>query len=113
MRFVLATRGSRGDVNPMIELATGLKRAGNEVLLCLPPLFASDAQARGLDCRFYGEDSDQLMRGFASGCDDEEGCARRNRDARRGALAEVCVQVPLAAFELGDGILLVSFTMMK
>jgi UDP:flavonoid glycosyltransferase YjiC (YdhE family) len=37
MRIVLATFGSRGDVQPMLALSLGLKAAGHDVLLAGPP----------------------------------------------------------------------------
>jgi UDP:flavonoid glycosyltransferase YjiC (YdhE family) len=48
MRIVLAADGSRGDLQPMVELAAAVAEAGHEVKLCGPPDFAEAAAARGL-----------------------------------------------------------------
>ena len=37
MKIVLATFGSRGDVQPMLALSLALQSAGHEVLLAAPP----------------------------------------------------------------------------
>jgi UDP:flavonoid glycosyltransferase YjiC (YdhE family) len=39
MNFVLATSGSRGDVQPMVALALRLREKGHSVRLCAPPNF--------------------------------------------------------------------------
>jgi vancomycin aglycone glucosyltransferase len=39
MRVLLSTIGSRGDVQPLVALATELKALGNDVRLCVPPDF--------------------------------------------------------------------------
>ncbi len=51
MRIVLATFGSRGDVQPMIALTLALQSAGHDVLLAGPPEKASWIRAMG--CRFH------------------------------------------------------------
>jgi vancomycin aglycone glucosyltransferase len=40
MRVLLSTYGSRGDVEPMVELAVRLRALGAEVRVCAPPDFA-------------------------------------------------------------------------
>jgi vancomycin aglycone glucosyltransferase len=40
MRVLLSTYGSRGDVEPMVELAVQLGALGAEVRVCAPPDFA-------------------------------------------------------------------------
>jgi UDP:flavonoid glycosyltransferase YjiC (YdhE family) len=50
MKIVLATFGSRGDVQPMLALSLALRRAGHEVLLAAPPEKA--ARAAQLGCPF-------------------------------------------------------------
>jgi UDP:flavonoid glycosyltransferase YjiC (YdhE family) len=56
MKIVLATFGSRGDVQPMLALTLALQAAGHEALLAGPPEKA--AWARELDCPYtpLGED---------------------------------------------------------
>lgn len=51
MKIVLATFGSRGDVQPIIALALALQSAGHDVLLAGPPEKASWIKEMG--CRFH------------------------------------------------------------
>ena len=51
MKIVLATFGSRGDVQPMLALSLALKRAGHDALLVAPPEKADWAAELG--CPFY------------------------------------------------------------
>ena len=50
MKIVLATFGSRGDVQPMMALALGLQAWGHEALLAGPPEKAD--WARQLGCHY-------------------------------------------------------------
>lgn len=50
MRIVLATFGSRGDVQPMLALSLALKAAGHDVLLAGPP--EKTAWAEELGCPY-------------------------------------------------------------
>jgi UDP:flavonoid glycosyltransferase YjiC (YdhE family) len=56
MRIVLATYGSRGDVQPMLALSLALKSAGHDVLLAGPPEKA--LWAKQLGCPFCSIGSD-------------------------------------------------------
>ena len=47
-RIVLATSGSRGDVQPMVALALRLREAGHAVKLCAPPNFKGWADSEFL-----------------------------------------------------------------
>lgn len=49
MKFTLLTYGSRGDIQPYVALALGLQRAGYEVRLAAPHLFADFVMEHGLD----------------------------------------------------------------
>jgi len=51
MKIVLATYGSRGDVQPMLALSLALKSEGHEVLLAAPPEKADWAEQLG--CPFH------------------------------------------------------------
>jgi UDP:flavonoid glycosyltransferase YjiC (YdhE family) len=51
MKIVLATFGSRGDVQPMVALSLALNSAGHDVLLAAPPEKAVWAEKLG--CRFH------------------------------------------------------------
>ena len=67
MRILLAARGSRGDVQPILAVARGLLRRGHRVRLCVPGAFADEARSLGVDPGVYAEDMHQAMRGFAAG----------------------------------------------
>ena len=56
MKIVLATFGSRGDVQPMLTLSLALKSKGHEVLLAAPP--EKEDWARQLGCPFHPLGSD-------------------------------------------------------
>ena len=47
MRVLLSTIGSRGDVQPLVALASQLKALGQEVHLCVPPDFREWIEGRG------------------------------------------------------------------
>ncbi len=68
MKIVCSSRGSRGDVHPVIEISSALARKGHDVFLCVPPLFEKDARARGVvPGHYYSEDSTQVMESLGSG----------------------------------------------
>ena len=48
MRIVLAAEGTRGDLQPLIELGARLLAARHDVVLCGPPDFAAPAEGRGV-----------------------------------------------------------------
>lgn len=48
MRVLLSTIGSRGDVQPLVGLASRLKALGQEVRLCVPPDFREWIEALGM-----------------------------------------------------------------
>jgi UDP:flavonoid glycosyltransferase YjiC (YdhE family) len=54
MRIALAVEGTRGDVHPMLALGTSLAERGHDVLVCAPPDFAEETEARGLGFRAVG-----------------------------------------------------------
>ncbi len=56
MKIVLATFGSRGDVQPMLALSLALQSAGHQVLLAAPP--EKEAWVRQLGCPFTPLGSD-------------------------------------------------------
>ena len=47
MKFLLSTIGSRGDVQPLVGLATALRALGHDVRLCVPPDFRDWIEALG------------------------------------------------------------------
>lgn len=51
MRVGIVVSGSRGDVQPMLAVATGLRAAGHETIVCSSP--DNEAWARALGLRFH------------------------------------------------------------
>jgi vancomycin aglycone glucosyltransferase len=91
MRVLLSTVGSRGDVEPMVALASHLRDTGHDARLCAPPGFENLVQ--GLDYFPIGHDPRlgprkveggpaatvaaqfTVLREAAQGCDAVVGCA--------------------------------------
>src|SRR5688500_17679965 len=48
MRVLLSTIGSRGDVQPLVALASQLRALGQEVRLCVPPDFRDWIESLGM-----------------------------------------------------------------
>ena len=67
MKAVLSSRGSRGDVNPIIEIASGLKKKGHKASICVPELFEEYALEQDVEVSLYKEDSQEIMQGLGSG----------------------------------------------
>lgn len=54
MRILLATIGSRGDVQPLVALGTRLRALGHQVRLCVPPDFQEWLTGLGFEARPIG-----------------------------------------------------------
>ncbi|MDV3249383.1 MULTISPECIES: glycosyltransferase [Mycobacterium avium complex (MAC)] len=54
MKFVLASYGSRGDIEPSIAVGGELLRRGHEVSMAVPPDFVGFAESMGLPAVAYG-----------------------------------------------------------
>lgn len=67
MKIVYSSRGSRGDVNPIIEVAAILNKEGHETRLFVPELFKDYSIKRGLNPTLYPEDSMEVMQNMGSG----------------------------------------------
>lgn len=67
MKIVLSSRGSRGDVNPIIEVAALLQKDGNEVIVCVPEMFKDYCEELELKPLLYPEDSLEVMQNMGSG----------------------------------------------
>ena len=48
MRVLFSTIGSRGDVRPIVALASHLKALGHEVRVCMPPDFRNWIESLGI-----------------------------------------------------------------
>jgi len=62
MRIVVSPAGSRGDFQPMLALAVGLRAAGHDVLMVVSPNFEPEAQAFGIPMAPVGLDVEAYMR---------------------------------------------------
>ncbi len=66
MRIALAVDGSRGDVHPMLALATACMARGHEVVVLAPPGFRSAVEERGMEFRVLGIDIHAWARAHAA-----------------------------------------------
>ncbi len=66
MKVVLSSRGSRGDVAPIIAIGAGLHERGHDTVLCVPKLFADSVASQGMRVVPYSEDSERMMTEFGS-----------------------------------------------
>lgn len=62
MRITIFASGSRGDVQPMVALGLGLKRAGHEITVAAPQNFESFVRSRDLAFHAFSVDVEELMR---------------------------------------------------
>ena len=61
MKFVLASYGGRGDVEPAVVVGRELLRRGHDVLIAVPPNLVGFAEAAGLAAVAYGLDSQPIL----------------------------------------------------
>jgi UDP:flavonoid glycosyltransferase YjiC (YdhE family) len=61
MKFVLASHGSRGDVEPSVVVGRELRRRGHEVRMAVPPNLVGFAESAGLAAVVYGLDSQVIV----------------------------------------------------
>ena len=61
MKFVLASDGSRGDVEPCVAVGRELLRRGHEVRLAVPPNLVAFVESAGVAAVAYGLDTQILM----------------------------------------------------
>lgn len=69
MRIVLASAGSRGDVQPLQALGVGLRRAGHSILLCASPDFGPSSSALGIPFVPLGSESRKLLEEYFAAVD--------------------------------------------
>jgi vancomycin aglycone glucosyltransferase len=62
LRILLAPHGTRGDVQPIVALAVGLRARGHVVLLAVPANFVSWVRGYGFDTASDGVDVEALLR---------------------------------------------------
>jgi len=56
MKIVISSIGSRGDIQPIVALATTLQSSGHVVTLCVPPNFKPFVETHGIACVPVGPD---------------------------------------------------------
>ena len=61
MKFVLASYGTRGDVEPSVAVGRELLRRGHEVRMAVPPNLVGFAEAAGLEAVAYGLDTRAIL----------------------------------------------------
>jgi UDP:flavonoid glycosyltransferase YjiC (YdhE family) len=61
MKFVLASYGGRGDVEPAVVVGRELMRRGHDVRMAVPPNLVGFAEAAGLAAVAYGLDSQAIL----------------------------------------------------
>lgn len=61
MKFVLASYGSRGDIEPMVAVGRELMRRGHDVHMAVPPDLIGFAQAAGPTAVAYGPDLQSVL----------------------------------------------------
>ena len=61
MKFVLASYGGRGDIEPAVVVGRELLRRGHEVCMAVPPNLVGFAEAAGLAAVGYGLDSQAIL----------------------------------------------------
>ena len=61
MRILLAPHGTRGDVQPMLALAMGLRARGHEVSFVLPANSVAWVAGFGFECRSDGVDVERMI----------------------------------------------------
>ena len=64
MKFVLASWGSRGDVEPCVAIGRELLRRGHEVHMAVPPDLVNFTEAAGLAAVAYGPDLRSPLEGY-------------------------------------------------
>jgi UDP:flavonoid glycosyltransferase YjiC (YdhE family) len=63
MKFVLASYGGRGDIEPAVVVGRELLRRGHDVCMAVPPNLVGFAEAAGLATVAYGLDSQAILDG--------------------------------------------------
>jgi vancomycin aglycone glucosyltransferase len=67
MRILLASHGTRGDVQPIVALGVALRARGHVVRLVAPANFVTWVQSYGLDIQSDGVDVEALLRSSGAG----------------------------------------------
>ena len=126
MRVLLSTIGSRGDVQPLVALASELKALGHDVTLCVPPDFhdsitglgmrvipigpplRSTAKPRPTGATITAEQRRQMLEGTVAAQFETIAAAARGCDLMVGATA-LQVAAPSIAENMGIPYIFVAF----
>lgn len=96
MRVVLATVGTRGDVQPMLALAQALERSGHEAIVACPASFEPWVRSLGIAHRALGEDLSAMMA-------EKGGSLERSLAGMRRYFTEQLLIQPPRLLELAEG----------
>ncbi|WP_191964989.1 glycosyltransferase, partial [Mycobacterium tuberculosis] len=66
MKFVVASYGTRGDIEPCAAVGLELQRRGHDVCLAVPPNLIEFVESAGLTGVAYGPDSDEQINTVAA-----------------------------------------------
>lgn len=83
MRFVLASYGTRGDIEPSVVVGRELQRRGHEVCIAVPPDLVAFAESAGLNAVPYGLDTQTWLDAFRNFFTSVFSTFWRIRDQRR------------------------------
>src|SRR6185312_7977063 len=64
VKFVLASFGTRGDIEPCAALGRELLRRGHDVRIAVPPDLVGFAESVGLPAVAYGPDSQAMLTAY-------------------------------------------------
>ena len=65
MKIVIATCGTRGDVQPLIALALALNHRGHHTLIAAPPEHKAWIESCGCAFQALGSDFSAMLRGYS------------------------------------------------
>jgi vancomycin aglycone glucosyltransferase len=87
MRFLLSTIGSRGDVQPLVALASQLRARGQEVRLCVPPDFQGWIESLGMAVTPIGPELRKAMASSPGAAPPAPPSPERRRQLAEGTVA--------------------------
>jgi vancomycin aglycone glucosyltransferase len=99
LRILLATMGTRGDLQPMLALGEALRARGHHVAFAAPPDFAEQLRGRGYPFHPCGMQVADLLRRHAAGLSSgvSFGAAGAARELPRDIAAQAAALLPAAA----------------
>src|SRR5215472_3931956 len=103
MRVVLAPHGTRGDVQPMLALAVGLRDRGHHVSFVVPDNFVGWMRSYGFDAMGDGIDVEALLRTHGAKLDSLSFQLRYFVEMLMPRLFDALSRAPDADLIVGDG----------